>query len=72
MKPALAMVTGKRKPPRFARGMRFDKLLLDDEKFLEGSGFGEFFERELKSVTENPEVFNDDDESLPEVSFPVL
>ena len=78
IKPALALVTGKRKPPRFVRGMRFDKLLLEDKQFLEGSGFGDYFARELdelQSASENvqAEVFklNDDDETLPEVSFPV-
>ena len=69
-------MTGKRKPPRYVRGMRFDKLLLEDERFLEGSGFGDYFSQELDDLTsasESQEIFklNDDDDDLPEVSFPV-
>lgn len=65
-------MTGKRKPPRYVRGMRFDKLLLEDE----GSGFDDYFSQELdelSSASEIKEIFklNDDDDDLPEVSFPV-
>lgn len=70
----IALVTGKRKPPRYIRGMRFDKLLLEDE----GSGdyFGDYFSQELDDLeraADNQEIFklNDDDDDLPEVSFPV-
>ena len=70
----IALVTGKRKPPRYIRGMRFDKLLLEDE----GSGFGDYFSQELDDLEferadDNQEIFklNDEDDELPEVSFPV-